>query len=152
MRIDLGYPDRDAERTLLQGADRRDMIAGLDASLAPGDLMNLQAAARLHPGARRALAALPRIRERPLAARRARAAARRARLGAHRRAGQGRPRGRTGGAPRGGRPSPAAGARRGAHLEPRQGERPDLRGARPVSRTVKLDRVLQYSQAYNFYQ
>src|SRR3979411_3201115 len=30
MRIELGYPDRDAERTLLQGADRRDMIAGLD--------------------------------------------------------------------------------------------------------------------------
>src|ERR1044071_5386633 len=43
MRIELGYPDRDAERTLLQGADRRDMIAGLDACLAPGDLMDLQA-------------------------------------------------------------------------------------------------------------
>ncbi len=42
MRIDLGYPDHDAERTLLQGADRREMIAGLDACLAPGDLMNLQ--------------------------------------------------------------------------------------------------------------
>src|SRR3989441_259801 len=42
MRIDLGYPDRDAERPLLQGADRRDMIAGLDACLAPGDLMDLQ--------------------------------------------------------------------------------------------------------------
>jgi len=27
MRIELGYPDHDAERTLLQGADRRDMIA-----------------------------------------------------------------------------------------------------------------------------
>src|SRR5213596_1194016 len=43
MRIELGYPDRDAERTLLQGADRRDMIAGLDACLAPGELMDLQA-------------------------------------------------------------------------------------------------------------
>jgi len=43
MRIELGYPDRAAERTLLQGADRRDMIAGLDACLAPGDLMDLQA-------------------------------------------------------------------------------------------------------------
>jgi MoxR-like ATPase len=43
MRIDLGYPDRDAERALLQGADRREMIAGMDACLAPGDLMNLQA-------------------------------------------------------------------------------------------------------------
>jgi len=46
MRIDLGYPDREAERTLLQGADRRDMIAGLDACLAPGDLMRLQAAVK----------------------------------------------------------------------------------------------------------
>jgi MoxR-like ATPase len=43
MRIELGYPDRDAERALLQGADRRDMIAGLDACLAPGELMDLQA-------------------------------------------------------------------------------------------------------------
>src|SRR5213596_812936 len=43
MRIELGYPDRDAERTLLQGADRRDMIDGLDACLAPVDLMDLQA-------------------------------------------------------------------------------------------------------------
>jgi len=43
MRIELGYPDREAERTLLQGAERREMIAGLDACLAPGDLMDLQA-------------------------------------------------------------------------------------------------------------
>ena len=43
MRIELGYPDRDAERTLLQGVDRRDMIVGLDACLAPGELMELQA-------------------------------------------------------------------------------------------------------------
>jgi len=69
MRIELGYPDRDAERTLLQGADRRDMIAGLDAASA-GRSMDLQAmvktvhagaASRLHPGARRALAALARV-------------------------------------------------------------------------------------------
>ncbi|HET7201381.1 MAG TPA: MoxR family ATPase, partial [Burkholderiales bacterium] len=46
MRIDLGYPDREAERTLLQGADRRDMIAGLDACLGPGDLMDLQGAVK----------------------------------------------------------------------------------------------------------
>src|SRR5512147_595048 len=46
MRIELGYPDRDAERTLLQGADRREMIAGMDACLAPGDLMNLQSMAK----------------------------------------------------------------------------------------------------------
>jgi MoxR-like ATPase len=43
MRIELGYPDRDAERRLLEGADRRDMIAGLDACLSPGELMELQA-------------------------------------------------------------------------------------------------------------
>jgi MoxR-like ATPase len=42
MRIELGYPDRDAERRLLEGADRRDMIAGLDACLSPGELMELQ--------------------------------------------------------------------------------------------------------------
>ena len=27
MRIELGYPDRDAERALLQGTDRRDLLA-----------------------------------------------------------------------------------------------------------------------------
>ena len=43
MRIELGYPDRDAERRLLEGADRRDMIAGLDACFSPGELMELQA-------------------------------------------------------------------------------------------------------------
>jgi len=43
MRLELGYPDHDAERQLLQGAERRDMIAGLDACLEPGELMRLQA-------------------------------------------------------------------------------------------------------------
>jgi MoxR-like ATPase len=42
MRIELGYPDRDAERALLQGSDRRDMIVALDPCLAPGELMELQ--------------------------------------------------------------------------------------------------------------
>ena len=42
MRIELGYPDRDAERALLSGADRRDLLAGLDASLMPGELVELQ--------------------------------------------------------------------------------------------------------------
>jgi MoxR-like ATPase len=42
MRIELGYPDRDAERSLLQGVERRDMIAALDPCLAPGELMDLQ--------------------------------------------------------------------------------------------------------------
>src|SRR3954469_4548270 len=43
MRIELGYPDRDAERALLEGADRRDMIIGVDACLAAGELTELQA-------------------------------------------------------------------------------------------------------------
>jgi MoxR-like ATPase len=42
MRIDLGYPDREAERALLQGADRRNMVAMLEPSLAPGELGDLQ--------------------------------------------------------------------------------------------------------------
>ena len=42
MRIEVGYPDRDAERALLEGADRRDMIAGLGACLGAGELMGLQ--------------------------------------------------------------------------------------------------------------
>ncbi|MSQ50804.1 MAG: MoxR family ATPase [Betaproteobacteria bacterium] len=46
MRIELGYPDRDAERALLQGSDRRDMIVALDACLAPGELMELQNSVR----------------------------------------------------------------------------------------------------------
>ena len=46
MRIELGYPDRDAERALLQGVERRDLIATLDASLAPGELLELQGGVR----------------------------------------------------------------------------------------------------------
>jgi MoxR-like ATPase len=42
MRIELGYPDRDAERALLQGTERRDMIASLDPALGPGELVELQ--------------------------------------------------------------------------------------------------------------
>src|SRR4051812_29553030 len=42
MRIELGYPDRDAERALLEGADRRDMIVGVEPCLAPGELAELQ--------------------------------------------------------------------------------------------------------------
>jgi MoxR-like ATPase len=42
MRIELGYPDRDAERALLQGAERRDMIATLEPCLGPGELVELQ--------------------------------------------------------------------------------------------------------------
>ncbi len=42
MRIELGYPDRDAERALLQGVERRDMIATLEPCLNPGELVELQ--------------------------------------------------------------------------------------------------------------
>ncbi|MBS4098959.1 MAG: MoxR family ATPase [Sulfuricella sp.] len=42
MRIELGYPDQEAERALLQGEDRRDMIAGLQPCLAPGELAAMQ--------------------------------------------------------------------------------------------------------------
>ncbi len=43
MRIELGYPDRGAERALLLGTDRRDLLATLDASMTPAELMELQA-------------------------------------------------------------------------------------------------------------
>src|SRR3954463_15242365 len=33
MRIELGYPDHEAERALLSGTDRRDMLATLEASM-----------------------------------------------------------------------------------------------------------------------
>ena len=49
MKIALGYPDRDAERELLRGADRRDMIAELQPCLLPDELQQLQqAAAAVH--------------------------------------------------------------------------------------------------------
>lgn len=46
MRIELGYPDRDAERALLEGMERRDMIAGLAPCLNPIELIALQQAVR----------------------------------------------------------------------------------------------------------
>ena len=46
MRLELGYPDRDAERSLLQGADRRELIAALEPCIAPGELAELQAGVR----------------------------------------------------------------------------------------------------------
>jgi MoxR-like ATPase len=42
MRVKLGYPDRDAERALLKGADRRDLIANLAAAMTPEQLLALQ--------------------------------------------------------------------------------------------------------------
>ena len=46
MRIHLGYPDAAAERALLEGRERRDMIADLTPALAPADLLDLQAQVR----------------------------------------------------------------------------------------------------------
>ena len=43
MRIELGYPDRDAERALLTGIDRRDLLATLEPCMTPAELMELQA-------------------------------------------------------------------------------------------------------------
>ena len=44
MRLQLGYPDRRAERELLMGRDRREMTAALEPILAPDTLNQLQAA------------------------------------------------------------------------------------------------------------
>jgi MoxR-like ATPase len=49
MRIELGYPDHDAERALLSGTDRRDLLATLEPCMSPAELMELQAAVqRIH--------------------------------------------------------------------------------------------------------
>src|SRR3954452_16250472 len=42
MRISLGYPDRAAERELLDGADRRGMVEAMRGTLTPQDLHALQ--------------------------------------------------------------------------------------------------------------
>ena len=46
MRIEIGYPGHDAERALLQGVERRDMIARLAPCLAPEELPRVQAEVR----------------------------------------------------------------------------------------------------------
>jgi MoxR-like ATPase len=43
MRIELGYPDREAERALLSGTDRRDLLATLDPCMTPAELVEQQA-------------------------------------------------------------------------------------------------------------
>lgn len=49
MRIELGYPDHAAERELLAGSDRRDMIATLTPCMEPGDMVELQSSlAQVH--------------------------------------------------------------------------------------------------------
>jgi MoxR-like ATPase len=42
MRISLGYPDRVAERELLAGTDRRDLVEALPSLLTPAELLSLQ--------------------------------------------------------------------------------------------------------------
>ena len=42
MRIELGYPDAEAERALLQGEDRRDLLADLAPCMSPRELVDLQ--------------------------------------------------------------------------------------------------------------
>jgi MoxR-like ATPase len=46
MRIELGYPDAKAERALLQGRERRELLAGVQPALPPQELETLQQAAR----------------------------------------------------------------------------------------------------------
>jgi MoxR-like ATPase len=49
MRIELGYPDRNAERALLSGVDRRDLVANLGPCMTPAELVELQVnAQRVH--------------------------------------------------------------------------------------------------------
>src|SRR5260221_10848392 len=42
MPLGLGYPERHGERALLPGTDRRDILATLEPSMAPGELMEMQ--------------------------------------------------------------------------------------------------------------
>ncbi len=52
MRIELGYPDRQAERALLAGSDRREMLAELAPCLDAATLLSLQSAtAKVHVAA-----------------------------------------------------------------------------------------------------
>ena len=46
MRIELGYPDASAERALLQGTDRREMLPQLRARMQPEELAKLQQTVR----------------------------------------------------------------------------------------------------------
>jgi MoxR-like ATPase len=46
MRIELGYPDREAERALLSGTDRRDLLASLEPCMSPAELVEQQEAAQ----------------------------------------------------------------------------------------------------------
>ena len=45
MRLELGYPNEESERALITGADRRSLLADIDAVIQPEELAALQAAA-----------------------------------------------------------------------------------------------------------
>lgn len=52
MRVELGYPDRRAERQLLEGEDRRALVASFESVLPPDELKRLQQAVpRVHTAA-----------------------------------------------------------------------------------------------------
>lgn len=42
MRIDLGYPDNHAERELLRGKSRKELLSNVEAVLSPGELIKIQ--------------------------------------------------------------------------------------------------------------
>ena len=44
MRLELGYPGRDAERELLAGTERREMLETISATATPDDLLRMQQA------------------------------------------------------------------------------------------------------------
>jgi MoxR-like ATPase len=46
MRIELGYPDPEAERELMRGRDRRELAEALEPSMTPAQLADAQAAVR----------------------------------------------------------------------------------------------------------
>ena len=49
MRLEIGYPDQQAERALLKGRDRREMLKDLTPCLTPGELLAIQSrAANIH--------------------------------------------------------------------------------------------------------
>ncbi len=92
MRIEIGYPEPDAERELLKRGDRREMLEQLPAIVDRKRLMQIQAevdgdqsrrsADRLRATSRSLQSARAGVRVRTLAARRAGAAAKRSRVGA----------------------------------------------------------------------
>ena len=90
MRIELGYPDAAAERALLQGVDRRELLPQLTPCMQPEDLVALQRTVReVHAsgalldylGAGRFQPQVARLCQRAVAARGARAAQRGASVG-----------------------------------------------------------------------